>query len=88
MPKIKITKKQTMEIENLGTHTFQHFQNVRFSDVKNMFKDTPYFSCIFCSIFGDKYGVRGSRFSRFFEVPEIIQNVLQYVRESTSAILE
>ena len=30
------------------------------------FKDDPTFCCCFLKYFGDKYGVRGSRFGRFF----------------------
>ena len=68
------------KIKKLGTHTFQTFPNSRFSDMKNIFQGCPHIPCIFWSIFGDKYGVRGSIFYDLLEVPEIIKITFQSIR--------
>ena len=51
--------------KHLGTHTFHTIHNFMFSDMKIIVvKDAPDVSCMF-EILGDKYGARGSIFSRF-----------------------
>ena len=49
-----------------STQTFQHSQNFRFSDMKNnSFQGCSHICLYLLKYFGDKYGPRGSRFSRF-----------------------
>ena len=77
------------KFEKLGTHTFQSFQNFRFSDMEDiMFKDVPITVLYFPRILVINTGSEGPDFVDFLEVPEIIQKVLQYVPESRLAILE
>ena len=64
---LNIQNSKCRYFKNLGTRTFQHLQNFRFSDMKNMFQGcSHHVSCIRLKYFGDKYGLRGSRFSRLF----------------------
>ena len=92
IPKCPIFKFRIFKFQNFkkfGTYTFQHFQNFRLSDMKKYyFQGCSHIVFVFLKYFGDKYGVRGSSFGRFLEVPEIIQKVLQYLRESKLAICE
>ena len=44
----------------------------------NIFKDDSIFSCILLSILVIVWRVAGSDFDKIFEVPEIIQKVLEY----------
>ena len=51
VPTFKLFKIVSLRISNfqkIGTLAFQHFQNFRFSDMKNnISKDVPIFSCVF-----------------------------------------
>ena len=56
------------ENKKLGTHTFRQFQIFWFSGMKNMSQGRSHeLACIFQNIFGDRYGIRGSRIGRCFE---------------------
>ena len=58
-------------------------------DMKNnMFKDNSIFSCIRWSISVINKGCKGPDLVIVFEVPEMVQKVLEYVWEPELAILE
>ena len=60
---------------------FRNFRNVRFSDMKIHFPMMfPHFSFLFFEIFWWCMRGQGSRFGNIFAVPEIIQKVLQSIR--------
>ena len=62
--------------KQLGTRTFQHFQNFRFSDIKNIFsRMPPYIFLYSLKYFGDKCGVRGSIFGHILVVPKMSKSI-------------
>ena len=67
----------------------ENLKQIILSDMKNnMLKEVPIFSCIFWIIFVINTGSEDPYLVDVLEVPEIIQKVLEYVRESKLAILE
>ena len=70
-----ITPKDKTNIQNMVSAQLH-----RGPDGNNIFEGYPIFFLYSLKYFGEKYGVYGSRFYRFFEVPKIIRKVLQQVR--------
>ena len=68
LPLVKtFENRKIQKMKRPGTQTFHNFQNFIFSDMKIIiFKDAPICFLYFSKYFGDKCGVRGSRFGHIF----------------------
>ena len=71
------------QMVHMAFKSFEHVQNVRFSDMKiEYFQGCPHNYLVLFKYFGKKYGVRGSRFRRFFGRSKIVLKSIAIDQES------